>query len=275
MQQIAIQRVELLLAHRAHPRKALPAVCRAASAHLARQNHVGIGRNHRLLRHRRRCHRQVGKDIHPTAQPQHIADHMLTIQRIQGLIPHLIKHPQRPRLGIVLAQARQPLAKLPGRRLRLRLAAHQRAQLQQSLRNSLQLGRLAVKQRHTQPAQRLQLALGVAMQPHHQQIRLQGQHPLDIHLAIVPHARHLLGRLGVITVADHSHQPRTATGCVNQLGDMRRQADYPACRRVERHHLPGIVAHLHLSPGGGRQRRQHQAHPQLLTILQHHVHPCS
>jgi len=70
---------------------------------LADQNHLGIARQHGFKADLRGCQVQVGKQVLRPTDAQSVGNDLFAPQGIQGLVPHLIEHPQRRRALIARA----------------------------------------------------------------------------------------------------------------------------------------------------------------------------
>jgi hypothetical protein len=260
--QTAVDGEEVVLADRSQGRIRLPDIHAAVILFGRREDRLGILLQHGFDADDRRRHGEVGEYVLGAAQAQRVADDLAAIQGVQGLVPDLVKGAHDRTVGVALAQVGQLAPQIVGGAARYVVGAHQLAQLGDAVRNVLELLRLAVEHRNAELAHHLDLAFGLAVAPHDDQVGFQGDDALQVDLAVRADLRNLLRVFRKVAVRHDADHVAAAARGEQQLRDVRRQRNHTLRRLLQGDAVAVVVLDGDGGRGDGGQGGRQRGHEQ-------------
>jgi hypothetical protein len=161
--------------------------------------------------------------------------------RHERLRPDRVEHPHPGRFRVALAQLPDAALEFRRRAPRFRPRSGQVADRPQGAADVVEPARLGDEDRVPQPVQSLVIARAVAALPREDEIGLEQDDALQIHVHRVPHLRQgrRPGRQG--GVARHAHQAASRPGGERHLGEAGRYRDDALRGPGQRDGAPGVV----------------------------------
>ncbi len=225
--------------------------------HIAGKNNFRVFLQYSLDTDRGRLDRQAREHIHAAADADRIADNLAAVERVQGLVPDLVKHPHRRAPAMVCLKRGDAGPELRRGGVGHRFGAEQAAEAGQTVRHLRQPHRFAMKYGNAELAQLFQLARRIPALPDDHQVRFQRQHLFQVDLAARPHQRDGFCRRRIVAEIHRADNARPATGGKQQLRDVGRHRNDAARRRCQRDALAAVIDNANGGQRGtGRQQQQ-------------------